>query len=70
MNGLVLIDTSAWICFFARKEFADIKRSVSFLLDENMAAMAGPILVELLQGARSEEERNIIKTVAGGIHWF
>jgi len=68
MQGLVLVDTSAWICFFARKGFAEIKESVSTLLDDNRIAIAGPIIVELIQGTRTEKERDNIKNRIKGLH--
>lgn len=70
MTDLVLVDTSAWICFFARKDFLEIKETVSHLLDENRAAVAGPVLVELIQGARTEKERDFLKNRIEGLHWL
>ncbi len=70
MTDLVLVDTSAWICFFARKDFSEIKEIVSHLLDENRAAVAGPVLVELIQGARTEKERDFLKNRIEGLHWL
>jgi predicted nucleic acid-binding protein len=70
MNDLVLVDTSAWICFFSRRGFEDIKKTLSTLLDEDRAAIAGPILVELIQGTRTTEEKETIKKLIRGIHWL
>jgi len=70
MKDLVLVDTSAWICFFSRRGFEDTKKSLSTLLDEDRAAIAGPILVELIQGTRTTEEKETIKTLIRGIHWL
>ena len=70
MRDLVLVDTSAWICFFSRRGFEDLKKALSFLLDEDRAAIAGPILVELVQGTRSTEEKETLKTLMRGIHWL
>ena len=70
MNALVLVDTSAWISFFSRRGFEDIKKNLSALLDEDRAAIAGPILIELIQGTRTMEEKETIKTVIRGIHWL
>jgi len=67
MDNLVLADTSAWICFFSRKGFEEIKKSISTLLDENKIAIAGPILIELIQGCRTEAEKEKLKEVLGGI---
>ena len=70
MNGLFLVDTSAWICFFSRRGFEDIKKTLFTLLDEDRAATAGPILVELIQGTRTAEEEETIKKLFKGIHWL
>ncbi len=70
MNGLVLIDTSGWICFFSRRGFEEIKKTISTFLDEDRAAIAGPILVELIQGTRTVEEKETIKRLFRGIHWL
>jgi predicted nucleic acid-binding protein len=70
MNDMVLVDTSAWICFFSRQGFEDLKKALSTLLDEDRAAIAGPILVELIQGTRTVEEKGTIKTLIRGIHWL
>jgi predicted nucleic acid-binding protein len=70
MGNLVLVDTSAWICFFARKGFIEIKEAVSTLLYNNSVAIAGPIIVELIQGARTEKEKEIIKSKFKGLHWL
>ncbi len=68
-NGTVLIDTSAWICFFSRKGFDQLKEIVSLLLDENRAAIAGPIFVELVQGCRTLNEKEHLEEVFEGILW-
>ncbi len=70
MSDLVLVDTSAWICFFSRRGFGEIKKTLSSLLDEDRAAVAGPILVELVQGTRTPEEKETLKTLMRGIHWL
>jgi predicted nucleic acid-binding protein len=70
MKDLVLIDTSAWICFFSRRGFEEVKKTISTLLDEDRAAIAGPILIELIQGTRSVEEKETFKRLFRGIHWL
>jgi predicted nucleic acid-binding protein len=70
MKNLVLIDTSGWICFFSRRGHEDMKKVISTLLDEDRVAIAGPILVELIQGARDIEEKQDIKNYAKGLHWL
>ncbi len=68
MDNLVLVDTSAWICFFSRKGFEEIKKSISNLLDKNRIAITGPILIELIQGCRTETEKESLKEVLSGTH--
>lgn len=70
MNSLVLVDTSSWICFFARRGFYEIKRVISTLLEEDRLAIAGPILVELIQGTRTEKEKEAIKRYIKGLRWL
>jgi predicted nucleic acid-binding protein len=67
---LVLVDTSAWICFFARKNFSDIKKSVTTLLQDDLIAITGPILLELIQGVRSEKERKETESRLQALHWL
>ena len=47
-----------------------MKKVISTLLDEDRVAIAGPILVELIQGARDIEEKQDIKNYAKGLHWL
>jgi len=70
MSPLVLVDTSAWICFFARRGYPDIKEALSLLLEEDRAAIAGPIMIEIVQGARTAEEKENIKKWIKGVHWL
>jgi predicted nucleic acid-binding protein len=70
MSSLVLVDTSAWICFFARRGYPDIKEALSLLLEEDRAAIAGPIMIEIVQGARTAEEKEDIKKWIKGICWL
>jgi predicted nucleic acid-binding protein len=58
-SGKVLVDTSAWIDFFRKKEPS--YSIVSELLTENRIVSAGIIVAELLQGAKSEKEVAVIK---------
>ena len=64
IRDLILIDTSGWICFFSRRGHEKIKTVISILLDEDRVAVVGPILIELIQGARNQEEKENIKNYA------
>ena len=70
MKNRVLIDTRGWICFFARRGYENMKKAISILLDEDRVAIAGPILVELVQGARDIEKKQIIEDYAKGFYWL
>jgi predicted nucleic acid-binding protein len=70
MKDLVLIDTSGWICFLSRRGYEEMKKRISILLDEDRVAIAGPILIELIQGTRNEEEKEKVKGYVKGLHWL
>lgn len=67
---IVFVDTSAWICFFARRGYRKLKEAISLLIDENRVATAGPILIELIQGCRDEKEKAELKMALEGLHWI
>jgi predicted nucleic acid-binding protein len=69
-NNPVLVDTSAWICFFAKSGYAEIKARLRELLDNDQVATAGPIALELLQGCRSSEERALLEEKLKALHWL
>ena len=58
-SGKVLVDTSAWIDYFRKKEPAH--GVVSGLMSENRICCVGIVLAELMQGAKSEKELDVIK---------
>lgn len=55
----VLVDTSAWIEFFRKKE--PYYSTILKLIDNDEICCIGIILAELLQGSKSEKELNTIK---------
>ncbi len=59
MPDKVLIDTSVWIQFFRRKE-SGISSKLREYLKLNQVCYAGPIAVELYQGAKSDKEIKIL----------
>ena len=52
---MVIADTSAWIAFQTKPD-SKFGREFDSLLSRDEIVMVGPVLAELLQGARSEEE--------------
>ena len=52
---MILIDTSAWIEFFRRRGDVAVKSRVAGLVETGDAAFCGPVLYELMLGARPTE---------------
>jgi predicted nucleic acid-binding protein len=59
MNGNILIDTSAWIDFFRKKE-SPVFDLVAGTLRDQKAFGSGIILLELLRGGKSLKELTVI----------
>jgi len=59
MPDKVLIDTSVWVDFFRKKESL-VSVKVRECLKLNQVCYAGPILVELYQGAKTQREIEIL----------
>jgi predicted nucleic acid-binding protein len=55
----ILVDTSAWIGFFRKKE--PWYSAVSGLMDDKRICCSGIILAELMQGAKSEKELEVLR---------
>lgn len=68
-TDLIIIDTCIWIPFFNRPASIE-KRSVDDLLDEDRAAITGPILAEILQGFRRSEQADWIASSLRGLHFL
>jgi len=45
-----------------------MKKTISTFLDEDRAAIAGPIHIELIQGTRTVKEEETVKILFRGIH--
>ena len=54
---MVIADTSVWILFFNRPASQE-KRVLDLLIDTDEVALIGVVLAELLQGCRSQVERD------------
>ncbi|MBI5639732.1 MAG: PIN domain-containing protein [Nitrospirae bacterium] len=55
----VLVDTSVWIEFFRKRDPWYV--AVSGLMDDKRVCCAGIILAELIQGAKSEKELQVLR---------
>ena len=60
----VIVDTSMWIEFFNKKESSH-GNTVRRLIENDRAVLAGPVLFELLQGARKPNESATLKKALG-----
>ena len=58
--SLVLVDTSAWIDFF-RDDSSPYGAVVDALLQENLVCTTGLVKAEMLPGARTKKEFNLLK---------
>ena len=63
---LVLIDTCIWIPFFNRPHSAE-KKAVDTLLDDDRAALIGPMVAEILQGIPREAQANSVASLLRGV---
>ena len=61
---MILIDTSAWIEFFRRSGNVAVKSRVAGWVETGEAGFCGPILYELMLGARPAET-HLIRKVLG-----
>jgi predicted nucleic acid-binding protein len=64
----ILVDTSAWIEFFRRKE-SPISLRLREYLKLNQVCYAGPIAVELYQGAKTNKELEVLYQLLQTIHY-
>jgi predicted nucleic acid-binding protein len=67
-NDPVVVDTSYWIEYFNRPG-TDRASAVEALIREDRAALAGVILAELLQGARTIEEFSELRSALAAVIW-
>ena len=64
----ILIDTCIWVPFFNRPHSQE-KQEVDELLDDDRAALIGPILAEVLLGFRRDEHADWVASVLRGLHF-
>ncbi len=69
MASLVLVDTCVWVSFFSRKA-SPHKAAVEKLLDEDQAAIVGPILAEILLGFKKQEESDWVASALEGAQYL
>ena len=65
----VLVDTSCWIEYFNRPG-AEVATAVEAVVRDDRAALAGVVLAELSQGARTERELSELHAALGAVVWI
>ena len=66
---LVLVDTCIWVQFFNRRQSRE-KKAVDALLDDDRAALVGPILAEILIGIRRDEHADWVASLLRGVRFL
>jgi len=67
-SEFVLVDTCIWIPFFNRPDSPE-KRAVDDLLDEDRAALIGPVVTEILQGFRRDAHADWVASNLHGLRY-
>lgn len=67
--ALVLVDTCIWIPFFNRPQSAE-KKAVDALLDDDRAALIGPIVTEILQGFQRDAQADYVASLLRGVRYI
>ena len=65
-----LVDTSAWILGLKRNSSNQIKNILTEILDKDLSATTGIIILELLQGTRTKNEYSEILSDLAALHYF
>ncbi|MGI9049933.1 MAG: type II toxin-antitoxin system VapC family toxin [Rubrobacteraceae bacterium] len=68
-NDSILVDTSCWIEYFNRPG-TESAVAVEKFVREDRASLTGVVLVELLQGAKSEAELSRLRTALGAVDYI
>jgi predicted nucleic acid-binding protein len=64
---MYLIDSSVWIDYFRPKGSSLVKNRVRLALQEDQALICGPVLIEVLRGAKNEKEYSILLDSLGSL---
>ena len=68
-EGLVLIDTCAWIDFLRYQE-GELGNQVAVLIENKQVAITGVIIAELLQGVKTEKQQQQINFLINSVTSF
>jgi predicted nucleic acid-binding protein len=67
--SIVLIDTRIWVPFFNRPQSPE-KKAVDALIDDDRAAVIGPIVAAILQGIPREGTARYVASLLRGIRYI
>lgn len=67
--SFVLIDTCAWIDFLRYQE-GELGNQVAALIENEKAAICGVVVAELLQGAKSEKQKQQIELLVNTVTYL
>ncbi|MCA9264522.1 MAG: PIN domain-containing protein [Planctomycetales bacterium] len=68
-SSMVMIDTCIWASFFNRPNSRE-RKVIDGLLDDDRVAIVGPILGEVLQGFRRDEQADWVASSFRGLREF
>jgi hypothetical protein len=68
-QGLVLVDTCAWIDFF-RNASGVLGSQLAKLIETDRAAITGVVVAELLQGSKTDKERQTLEFVFASVAYL
>ena len=69
MAEMILIDSNIWIDYFKKGNYR-YRNKIIELLEEDKVAACGIIITELLHGAKTSKETDIIKEYITGVNIF
>jgi predicted nucleic acid-binding protein len=69
-DGLILVDTSAWILGLKQSCPEILKKILTEILDKDHVCICGIILLEILQGTRTKKEYYAIYSDLKALHYF
>jgi predicted nucleic acid-binding protein len=60
---VIFVDTSVWVDYFRGRDMA-VRAILDRLLDDDLVALAVPVRIELLGGARKEQQRTLVRLLS------
>ncbi|HEV8131728.1 MAG TPA: PIN domain-containing protein [Acidobacteriota bacterium] len=66
---MILVDTSCWIDYFHPKGLAHVRVALNAEIEEDRVATCGPVICEVLRGARESDEKKL-SLVFSGLHYL